>query len=188
MQEKSFDYLSFVEEQIEQFKKASDLIDASKNEVTPMMLNSSLAVYSRVNAMLNAEYQRKKWEALTLKRRFDALWDQWLTQQRVIMYEGKPQSFKIAVSEIESTTRVEHAAEYEALQSEITEVETACEFLLRLMDQWKLHAKILEILSNNMRQEIASLSIENRMNNKELKVVRKEDPPISRRRLQERDQ
>ena len=177
-------YLEFVEEQIANFKKASALIDETRNEVTPMMLNSSLAIYSRVSAMLNSEYQRHKWQVTQLKRAFDREWDQWFSTKKAQMYEDKPKSFKLAVSEIESEVRVEHAEEYKRLQDAVVEAEMACEFLVRLMDQWKAHAKILEILSNNMRQEISSLSIENRMNNGNMKVIRKEDPPTPRRRLQ----
>jgi len=182
-------YINYVMEQIENFKKQARLIDERACEVTPYQLNSGLANYTEVGSVLNMEYQRVKIELSTLTAEHLAWYDEKFVNKRKEMQDNVAKSTKISVREIDSEIRVQFKEEYQSQQALITDLEHQLRFLLRLQDQWKLHLRVLESLGNNMRVEIRSLSVENRINNTE--GIKKKDPkgfPVKSERLDENSQ
>ena len=167
------EYIDYVNEQIQVFKKNSDLVDLGLNEVTPQKINNNLAVFTQVNIGLNGEYQRKKAELVSLQREYDRWWDEHFVLMRNQMAEGKPASYKVAVKEIEIELRNSYADEFATWNNKITTADLNVSFIRRLLEQWKMHCNILIALSQNMRQEISSLSLDNKVNNPEVKVRRR---------------
>jgi len=173
-----------VNSQIEDFRKYSKLVDTMTNEVTPFEINSALACYTDVGVALNGEYQRKKIEHNKLLRLFEEWYDEKLVETRKrLQEESTSKSIKASLKEIESELRYNNKEKYYELQEQITEAESSVSFVLRLIDQWKKHSDILINLSQNMRTELRSLSIENRVNS--MDNVRLGFPDRPKRRLED---
>ena len=171
------DYVAFVEEQIKKFRKNVELMVAG--EVSPASVYHNLAIYSDVNLSLNAEYQRYKSEYRKLRRDFDIWFDERFTTVRRSMNDlNLPASKWASKQEIESETRVQNKSEFLEWKEQLDEAEDRMEFLRRLLDQWKTHAYILQTISDNLRQEMRSLSLESY--NSKLGV---ESKPTNRRKV-----
>lgn len=166
------DYVAYVQDKINEFKKSSELIDMVQNQVTPEKINRNLAVYTSVNGALNAEYQRKKAELSLIKRQYQRWFDEKYSHIKTQMYQGRPQSFKVSGSEIESELRFKFDPEYQEWQDKLLATELASDFILRLLDQWKTHSQIIIALSHNIRQELFSLSLDGRVNSEKLVTKR----------------
>lgn len=159
------DYVDYVQEQIKQFKKYTDLIDENLNEITPAQINYNLAHYTNVNLGLNAEYQRKKNQLNKLKRDFQVWWDeQFVEVRREVNPSTLPGSKWLSKQEIESETRARHKSEYLQWRDEVDALEDSVAFLNRLLNQWAEHGRMLTTLSQNMRQEMVSLGLQERVN------------------------
>jgi len=161
------EYIEYIEEQIAYFQKHSKLSDA--DEVTPTQVNTTLALYTNVGVALIGENNRYKFKLYEVNKEYEKWHNRkfYDTRQRMTdEYEGK--TIKIAVKEIETAVKVENEDEYWTWQDKITDLELRLRFLQGLIDQWVKLDNVLNNLSRNMRQEMYSLSIENRMN--------KEDP------------
>lgn len=162
-----FNYHEYVEEQIELFKKYSQLYDESTVEISHIEINNAMVYYSSINAMLNAEYQRKKKESKSAKDEFQQWYDSKYIETKLELESDRPKSYNVPKNEVEANVRVKYAKENKAYQSLITDLDLAVSFLRRLMDQWKQHGQILMTLSQNMRQEMKSFTFENVVNNAE---------------------
>lgn len=159
------DYIKFVEKTIENHKKIGDLI--RNDEIHPRELNTALGYYFNSNLALNAEYQRAKIEQAELEISFEEWWDKKFeeakTQVRNEYEEGKG-SIKPAVKEFDTRTRSNNRVEYTSWKRKLTTAEAKTRFLLRLLETFKKYDSILVTLSNNMRTEMRTLSLEDRMN------------------------
>ena len=164
MQKSISDYVSYVESQISLFKEYSNLVDLGLNEVTPALINKNLAIFTQVNIALNGEYQRKKAELASIQREYACWWDEKFVSVKNDMSAGKPSSYKVAVKEIEVELRNTYAKDFAEWTEKINAADLNVAFLRRLLDQWKQHSNIIIALSQNMRQEISSLSLGDRMN------------------------
>ncbi len=154
------DYIKYVEEQLKIFRKETEVIDEGINEVTPLLINKSLAVYTQVNITINAEYQRKKKELFKHKNLFQSWWDERFVQIRREMNPTSITASKwLSKNEIESELRATHKEEYLKWKDEIDDLEMSKSFVLRLLDQWNTHSKILNTLSYNMQTELKSLKL-----------------------------
>jgi len=175
-------YIEYIEEQIAFFKKHSDLSD--QEEVTPVKVNTTLSHYSNVGVALIGEYTRYKYKLYNLNRDYDK-WHsrKFYDTRKEMIAEFESKTIKIAVKEIENQLKVENETEYWNWQDKITDLELRLRFLQRLIDQWAKLDNVLNNLSKNMRQEMISLSIENRMNSSEKpdRRVRTEFPQSRKR-------
>ncbi len=156
-------YIEYIEEQIAYFEKHSDL--NNKEEVTPVKVNTTLSHYTGVGVALIGEYTRYKYQLYNLSRDYDK-WHsrKFYDTRKDMLAEFKSKTIKIAVKEIDNAVKVENETEYWKWQDQITDLELRLRFLQRLIDQWAKLDNVLNNLSKNMRQEMISLSIENRMN------------------------
>ena len=159
-------YIAYIEEQLAYFKKHSDLSD--NEEVTPVKVNTTLAHYVNVGVALIGEYTRYKYQLYSLSKEYDKWHSKKFYETRKQMIsEFESKTIKIAVKEIDNAVKVENETEYWKWQDKITDLELRLRFLQRLIDQWAKLDNVLNNLSKNMRQEMISLSIENRMNSVE---------------------
>ena len=157
------DYIKYVKEIIDKYSKASKLIEG--DEVTPQALNSALANYIETNLCLISEYQRAKISLYKITRDYDRWYDQEFIRIRKKMIEEiDTKTIKIAVKEVETQLRVECSDKYYEFQDKINEAEYQVSLLLRLLEQYKKFDSVLVNLSQNMRSELRSLSVENRIN------------------------
>lgn len=158
------DYITYVQEQIEQFKKYTNLIDDALGEITPSQVNYALANYTNVNIALNTEYQRKKSELDRKKRAFHVWWDeQFVIVRREMNPPTNPGTKWLSKQELESEVRSRNKDEYLGYRDDLDDLENQVNFLSRLLSQWADHGKMLTTLSQNMRQEMVSLGIQDRV-------------------------
>lgn len=154
------DYITYIEEQLKIFRKDVNVIDESINEVTPLLLNTSLAIYTVVSSALNAEYQRKKKELRTVNNNFQSWWDEkYIITRRRLNPDSAPKAKWLSKGEIESELRYEYKKEYLEWRNTLDDLEMSKSFVLRLLGQWDTHSKILNTLSYNMQSELKALEL-----------------------------
>ena len=158
-------YVSYVTDTINKCKKMGDLIDDLQEVVTPARLNTALAMYFNVSTWLIAEYQRQKIVYEITKREFDAWKDDLFEEaKRQVIYEYAETKVKPSVTEFETRARHMKKQEYQEKLAELETSESRMRFLLRMTELMKSYDSILTTLSSNMRQEMRTLSLDNRMN------------------------
>jgi len=159
------DYVSYVSDTIKKCKSMGDLIDDIQDAVTPQRLNMALSMYFNISTWLIAEYQRQKICYEIIKREFD-LWKDDIFEQakKQVINEYSETKIKPSVTEFETRARHAHKEEYQTKLAELETAESRMRFLLRMTDLMKSYDSILTTLSSNMRQEMRTLSLDNRMN------------------------
>lgn len=158
-------YVTYVTDTIAKCKKMGDLIDDMQDQVTPQRLNTALAMYFNVSTWLIAEYQRQKICYEITKREFDAWKDDIFEQaKKQVIYEYAETKVKPSVTEFETRARHMNRDEYQQKLADLETAESRMRFLLRMTDLMKSYDSILTTLSSNMRQEMRTLSLDNRMN------------------------
>jgi hypothetical protein len=151
-------YVKYVKETIDRFSKDSDLI--YEDDIRPQELNRALGSYMTVNLGLLAEYQRAKVELYDLKKAYGNWYD-----PKFIEICKKFNDIKgITLKEKEAEVRNLYNEEYNKFQDDIELAENKERFLLRYIELYGKFDNVLTCLSNNSRQEMRSLSLENRMN------------------------
>lgn len=159
------DYVSYVTDTINKCKKMGDLIDEIQEVVTPARLNTALAMYFNVSSWLIAEYQRQKICYEITKREFDYWKDELFEKaKKQVIFEYAETKIKPSVTEFETRARFMEKEKYQEKLAELETAESRMRFLLRMTDLLKSYDSILTTLSSNMRQEMRTLSLDNRMN------------------------
>ncbi len=158
-------YIEFVESQIDEYKKYSDL--GSKDEISPYDINFALANYTHVHLALIAEYQRVKDMNIKAKRNFDVWWNRKVYEARkAVMAELKGNKYP-AAKEFDSRALVDNEVEYLEKKEALDELEKKVAFIRRLLEAWKSYDSMLVNLSLNMRSEMKALSLVDRSNKKQ---------------------
>lgn len=158
-------YVQYVTDIVKKCDKMGDLIDEMQSAVTPHKLNSALAMYFNVSTWLIAEYQRQKICYESEKRAFNMWWDeQFEKAKKQVILDYAETKIKPSVTEFETRARTMNQGEYYERQAKVDTSEARMRFLLRMTDLLKSYDSILTTLSSNMRQEMRTLSIDNRMN------------------------
>lgn len=159
----SQEYIDYVEDTIDKYSKISKLVN--NNDISPQEINYALGSYLEVCLMLNAEYQRRKIEHLDLEQEYSIWYDEKFEEaKQSVLNEYKDTKIKPSLKEFEIRLRTMNSFEYISWQKKIQEAEAKMRFILRLMDDFSRFDRILTTLSHNMRSEMISLSVENRMN------------------------
>lgn len=159
------DYVSYVTDTINKCKKMGDLIDEIQEVVTPARLNTALALYFNISSWLIAEYQRQKICYEITKREFDYWKDELFEKaKKQVIFEYAETKIKPSVTEFETRARFMEKEKYQEKLAELETAESRMRFLLRMTDLLKSYDSILTTLSSNMRQEMRTLSLDNRMN------------------------
>lgn len=158
-------YIEYVSDIVNKCKNMGDLVDDVQNAVTPQKLNSALSMYFNVSVWLIAEYQRQKIAFESKKRSFDQWWDQQFEKsKKQVILEYAETKIKPSVTEFETKARTMNNGEYYTYLADLDTAESRMRFLLRMTELMKSYDSILTTISSNMRQEMRTLSIDNRMN------------------------
>ena len=159
-------YIEFVNDMIDKYKKIGELIDTNTQTVTPERINSALSLYYNVSLALIAEYQRAKinYEAMSID--FQNWKDRNFEEAKATVLAEYENNTKIkpSVTEFETRARTLHEAEYSLKSMELNEAESRMRFLLRMLDTLNKFDSILTAISYNMRSELKALSLDERMN------------------------
>ena len=166
LNEKVNNYIEFVNDMIDKYKKIGELIDTDTQTVTPERINSALSLYYNVSLALIAEYQRAKinYEAMSID--FQNWKDRNFEEAKATVLAEYENNTKIkpSVTEFETRARTLHEAEYSLKSMELNEAESRMRFLLRMLDTLNKFDSILTAISYNMRSELKALSLDERMN------------------------
>lgn len=166
LNEKVNNYIEFVNDMIDKYKKIGELIDNDTQTVTPERINSALSLYYNVSLALIAEYQRAKinYEAMSID--FQNWKDRNFEEAKATVLAEYENNTKIkpSVTEFETRARTLHEAEYSLKSMELNEAESRMRFLLRMLDTLNKFDSILTAISYNMRSELKALSLDERMN------------------------
>lgn len=165
-------YLDFVSQQVAAAENVISLIDDLKREVTPLRINTALAHFTNVSVALNSESHRKSKHLEYLEEELQAWMDARIIRIREQFVEdlGKSAAYKISAKEIESAARAGDPEEYKRLRSQIIDLQAEVSWCNRTLIQLNKHGDILEQIGNNMRSEIRSLGVENRMNKPDMQI------------------
>jgi hypothetical protein len=167
MEKMAENYIEYVTKVIKQYTEASNLI-TEENEVTPQALDTALALYLPTSASLLSEYQRAKIDHFSLENEYNKWYDSIFVKEREkLTSDLESKSLKISVKEIETYIRNNNSKEFYEWQEKLKTSEYKISFLRRVLEQYKKFDAILIALSNNMRTEVRSLSLDARMNSQD---------------------
>ena len=155
-------YFDYVEEQVKSFQQYMELYDTEKQEISPYVLQKSLAEYTQILVALTAEYERIDRDARRMKREFGMWWDEkYCEMRRILNPPTNPGNKWLSKGEIESETRAANKAEYLEKIEPLEEIEAKLGFINRLIKAWTKHADVLANLSYNSRVEQKTIDREN---------------------------
>lgn len=169
MEQNLEEYVEFVNEHVQKYHEYTDIVHEAP-EITPEIINTALINYGKVYDMLIAEYYRKKADHKDVEMGYQEWWDDKFCRVRRELNSYDIAGTKwLSKQEIESEVRVQYRDEYKIWQSKLFKAEQEMNFLARKLEQWKKLDNVLVNISLNMRSELKSLSIENRMNRRVVK-------------------
>lgn len=158
---------------IEYTKRANDIIsryskykDIVKNgDVQIAEVNNALADYISINSFLLEEYEKKILLYNLKKDNFD----NWFAEKFIDIRnknntDNKATTKWLSKQEIEMIIRIDYKEEFSEKNGELILLDREVSTLRRLCETYKKMDTIFQTLSNNARQEMKSLSLENRMN------------------------
>ncbi len=155
-------YIEYVTVVLEKFGKIAKL--AHDGEVSPDDINYGLAQFMEVNLGLLAEYQRAKTEDSDLDIEYQQWYDdKFLAAKEAVNEANTSKGTKPALKEYETYLRVTFKDDYWGWIKKKKASETRVSFIRRLVEQYKKYDQILTVLSSNMRQEMRTLSLPNRL-------------------------
>lgn len=162
-----------IEKNISYVNKVSNLI--SNGQITPELLNESLAKYIGVNTFLISIYEQTVLEDETLKDEWKLIWSEWFIKAKNNLNDSRVSSKFASATEIEAHALVDNREEYLSWKKKLNLSERKVSMYRRIVDSWKVQSQILVQISNNLRSELSALSIENRANKNitREKIIRK---------------
>lgn len=168
------EYIEFVQEQVKKYEKYSSITE-NATEITPQEINTALANYSKVFDMLLSEYYRKKAELKDVEVAYQLWWDDKFCEVRRRLNDTSlPASKWLSKQEIESETRNKYKDDYKEWQYKFFKAEQETNFISRKLEGWKKVDSLLMTISHNMRSELKSLSLSDRLNSNYIDRVREE--------------
>lgn len=159
------DYVEYVKKIIDIFSKDSNLV--YEDDVRPQEINRALGSFMTVNLGLLAEYQRAKIEVYDLEKEYSNWYDPKFSEICKKLNDIKG----ITLKEKEAEIRNIYNKEYFEWQDKIELARNKERFLLRYIELYAKFDNVLTCLSNNSRQEMRTLSLENRMNANPKKII-----------------
>ncbi len=162
MDEALKEYIEFVNEQVKKYKKYTNLI--YEDEISPITINTALANYGDVHAMLLAEYNRKKTEAHDAELQFQKWWDDKICKTRKMYNREDLAGVKwLSIKEIMAEARNQNSDEYIERNNKLFKKQSELKMISDLLEMWKSMDNILVNLSVNTRSEMKNLSIDKRL-------------------------
>jgi hypothetical protein len=163
-------YIKYVSETIDKYQKYNSL-DNEHSEVTPQEVNEALSNFLEVKNLLLYEYGRKKAEFKMVSLDYDAWWDSvYVAMRKELNPINLAASKWLAKQEIESEVKVRYSELYREWQLKLFQAEEEFNMVRKILEGWIKFDSILMTLSYNMRSDMKTLTIANRMNRTEDKM------------------
>lgn len=170
--EKVKEYEEFVIFCLNKFGTLSDLI--RDDEIDPNELNLALGSYLKVTNGLLSEYQKSKMNDFYVSMNYDEWYAEKFEEckKEVIAdyvghnegFKNKTDMIKPSLKEFNNRVQYKYKKEMREWKEKVMLANSEMRFILRLLETLKKYDDILTTISNNMRQEMRSLSAINRAN------------------------
>ena len=157
-----FSLLETNEDRVQFLQQMNQLVE--NGQCTPELLNTALANYASTSTWLITILETVEIEHNNLKLDYSVWESEKIIETKEKMSFGMSKSLKLSQTEINAQMIVDNKAKYIEWQRQLQLAERKEGFYRRLNDMWKKNADIILCLSNNMRSELRSLSIENKAN------------------------
>jgi hypothetical protein len=156
------EFFAFVQEEIKKLRQ--HVAFEAKTEITFSDLQEKLEEYSPISFTLTELQARYRWQARAAKRSFDQWFDDKVVevQQRYNRIDVAKTKW-LTATEIERLARVAASDEYQCKLEALDSIEAREKFIGALIKNWESHSYVLTQMCNNVRSEVASLSMENRL-------------------------
>jgi hypothetical protein len=161
-------YISYVNEIMTKYNKASKLI--YNDEINPNEINKALAEYLEINGILLTDYQIAKVNLYEIQKDFNKYYDKKFIEAKNKLEIDVPRSVKISDKAVDIQVRVDNESQYYEKESQLEEAKYRVAHVRRVLDLYKNFQNILIALSQNMRQEMRTLHLENNINYNESKI------------------
>jgi hypothetical protein len=158
----NMDYMTYVKYMLDKYRSYTELIH--DNDITPSSVNSALANYSKVQLCLIAELKRKNAMLHYATQEYNNWYSNKYSETRKkLTSEIESKSVKLGQKEIEYEMRVLFSEEMQKLEDKVFFAEEGVSYLTKILTAWDNFSKMLTSLSNNMRTEMITLNIGDRM-------------------------
>ena len=154
------EYVVFIMEKLNEYKKFSDKLLGDTYEVHPQDLQYVLANYQSVKFGCLAELQRRMRNFKTAKRQYAQWWNAKVAIARNELLSTMPSGKFPALKEYSIKAQEDNFKEYDEWQERIQDAEDKYEFLKMLKTDWDSFQWILSTLNSNMTSELRSLSVD----------------------------
>lgn len=150
--------LEFVNEQIEKFRKYSNLGVEDYSQPGFYELTQALHNWAPINYSLMGMSVIAKRELSKAKNNFeDFMAEKYMIQRAILNPPGLSAAKFAGSKEIEYAVRINYKDEYDRLSKEVDDAETKLAFIRRLQDSWQSNLMILNRLCKNVDTEALKL-------------------------------
>lgn len=158
----NMDYLTYIKYMLDKYRSYTELIH--DNDITPSSVNNALANYSKVQLCLIAELKRKNAMFHYASQEYNNWYSNKYSETRKkLASEIESKSIKLGQKEIEYEMRVLYGEEMQKLEDKVFFAEDGVSYLTKILTAWDNFSKMLISLSNNMRTEMITLNIGDKM-------------------------
>ncbi len=168
-------YVQYVIDTVNRYKKYSDRLLYDDAEVFPQDVQYILANYQSVKFGLLTEYQRNLRHLKTLKRKYESWWNSKVSDARKVLLANMPAGKFPALKEYSIKAQEDNVDEYNDWQFQMQESEDKVDFLKMLKADWDGFQFIIQILNGNMQSELKSLCIDRDYTSRPKERVRKSE-------------
>jgi hypothetical protein len=156
------EFFVFIQTEINKYRKHSEfeaLADVSFDDLQHKLMEYTPLAFSLTQLQAQYRYQYK-----ILKRSFDCWFDSKVveTQNRYNRIDVAKTKW-LSSSELERITRVTNSVEYQKKLEELDGVESREKFVTSLIKNWESHNYVLGQMCQNVRSEVNTLNMENRL-------------------------
>ena len=166
------EYIKYVLETIEKYKKYSDRLTRDEFEVFPEDVQNILANYQSVKFGILAELNRRMRVIRTLKRKYNDWWNDKVSIARRELLSTMPSGKFPALKEYSIKAQEDNSKEYNKWQEDLQEAEDKYDFMKMVKADWDSFQWTIGALNDNMKSELKSLCIDRdyNLNSKRIRV------------------
>ena len=169
------EYIKYVIDTINNYKKYSDKLARDEHEVFPEDVQNALANYQSVKFGILLELNRRMRVLRTCKRNYNNWWNDKISKARSELLSTMPAGKFPALKEYSIKAQEDNSVEYNKWQEDLQEAEDKYDFIKMLKSDWDSFQFVLQILNSNMVSELRSLCVDRDYSIKPKTRTRKEE-------------
>lgn len=156
------EFFAFVQEEIKKLRR--HVAFEANVEITFGDLQEKLEEYSPISFTLTELQARYRWQSRSAKRAFDRWFDEKVVDiQKAYNRSDIAKTKWLTGTEIERMAKVQSSDEYYTKLEAVESIEAREKFISALIKNWESHSYVLTQMCNNVRSEVASLNMGDRL-------------------------